>query len=96
MIAAYILKACFLARGHPFEDNALESQRESDNEKKGGRGQLFSFVGEAGTGRVIKSSVTYFGSGGEVMSQPVGSLPSEQIGTTHQCQPGRVIHVLRA
>lgn len=36
MIAAYILKTYFLAWGHPFKDNALESHRESDNEKKGG------------------------------------------------------------
>lgn len=35
MITAHILKARFLAWGHPFEDNALESQRESDNEKGG-------------------------------------------------------------
>lgn len=39
-------------------------------------------VGEAGAGRVIKSSMTYFGFGGEVMSQPVGSLPPGQIGKT--------------
>lgn len=39
-------------------------------------------VGEAGTGRVIKSSMTYFGFGGEVMSQAVGSLPPGQIGKT--------------
>lgn len=39
-------------------------------------------VGEAGTGRVIKSSMTYFGFGGEVMSQPMGSLPPGQIGKT--------------
>lgn len=41
-------------------------------------------VGEAGTGRVIKSSMTYLGFGGEVMSQPqpMGSLPPGQIGKT--------------
>ena len=79
MIAANNLDACFSEWGHPFEDNVLESQRTSDNEKKGGWGQLFPFVGEAGTGRVIKSSMTYFGFGGEVMSQPEDpSLQTDQ------------------
>ena len=36
MVVACILKTCLLTWGHPFKDNALESQRESDNEKKGG------------------------------------------------------------
>lgn len=36
MIAANTLDAYASEWGHPFEDNVLESQRTSDNEKKGG------------------------------------------------------------
>lgn len=51
---------------------------------------------------VIKSSMTYFGFGGEVMSQPMGSLPPGQIGKTivaawssYSCPWGLILlHVL--
>lgn len=67
---------------HPFKTMSWNHRGESEDKKMGGWSQLFPSVGEAGTGRVIKSSMTYFGFGAEVMSQPVGSLPWEQIGKT--------------